>query len=44
MEIIFRSAEYNTNKKTVPSMKAFMDDVTLIAETLQMGSDEDKDF
>jgi len=33
MEMILRNAESNTNKKTVPSMKAFMDDVTLVAES-----------
>ena len=31
MEIL-RSADVNTNQITGPSMKAFMDDVTLIAE------------
>ena len=33
MEMILRSAEVNTNQITGPSMKAFMDDVTLIAES-----------
>ena len=33
MEMILRSANVNTNKITGPSMKAFMDDVTLIAES-----------
>ena len=32
-EMILRSADVNTNKITGPSMKAFMDDVTLIAES-----------
>ena len=33
MEMILRSAEVKTNQITGPSMKAFMDDVTLIAES-----------
>ena len=33
MEMILRSADVNTNQITGPSMKAFMDDVTLIAES-----------
>ena len=33
MEMIFPSANVNTNQITDPSMKAFMDDVTLIAES-----------
>ena len=33
MEIILRSAYVNSNQITGPSMKAFMDDVTLIAES-----------
>ena len=33
MEMILRSADVNTNQITDPSMKAFMDDVTLIAES-----------
>ena len=33
MEMILRSAEVNTNEITGPSMKAFMDDVTLVAES-----------
>ena len=33
IEMILRSAEVNTNKITGPSMKAFMDDVTLVAES-----------
>ena len=33
MEIILRSTEVNTNEITSPSMKAFMDDVTLIVES-----------
>ena len=33
MEIILRSAEVNTNEMTGPSMKAFRDDVTLVAES-----------
>ena len=32
MEMILRSADVNTNEITGPSMKAFMDDITLIAE------------
>ena len=31
MEMLLRSTENNTCKKTVPSMKAFMDDVTVIS-------------
>ena len=33
MEIILRSAEVNTNEITGPSMKAFMDDITLVVES-----------
>ena len=33
MEMILRRADVNTNQITGPSMKAFMDDVTLIAES-----------
>ena len=33
MEMILHSADVNTNQITGPSMKAFMDDVTLIAES-----------
>ena len=33
MEMILRSADVNTNQITGPYMKAFMDDVTLIAES-----------
>ena len=33
MEMILRSADVNTNQITGPSMNAFMDDVTLIAES-----------
>ena len=33
MEMILRSADVNTNQITGPSIKAFMDDVTLIAES-----------
>ena len=33
MEMILRSADVNTNQITGPSMKAFIDDVTLIAES-----------
>ena len=33
MEMILRSADFNTNQTTGPSMKAFMDNVTLIAES-----------
>ena len=33
MEMILRSADVNTNQITGPSMKTFMDDVTLIAES-----------
>ena len=33
MEMILHSADVNTNQITSPSMKAFMDDVTLIAES-----------
>ena len=33
MEMILRSADVNTNQITGPSMKAFMDDVILIAES-----------
>ena len=33
VEMILRSADVNTNQITGPSMKAFMDDVTLIAES-----------
>ena len=33
MEMILRSADVNTNQITGPSMKAFMDDITLIAES-----------
>ena len=32
MEMILRSAEDNTNMITSPSMKAFMDDLILVAE------------
>ena len=32
MEMILRCADVNINQITSPSMKAFMDDVTLIAE------------
>ena len=34
IEMILRSADVNTNQITGPSMKAFMDDVTLIAESI----------
>ena len=33
MEMILRSAEVNSNEITGLSMKAFMDDVTLVAES-----------
>ena len=33
MEMILHCAEVNTNEITCPSMKAFMDDVTLVAES-----------
>ena len=33
IEMILRSVEVNTNEITGPSMKAFMDDVTLVAES-----------
>ena len=33
IEMILRSADVNTNRITGPSMKAFMDDVTLIAKS-----------
>ena len=33
MEMILHSADVNTNQITGPSMKAFIDDVTLIAES-----------
>ena len=33
MEMILRNAEININEITGPSMKAFMDDVTLVAES-----------
>ena len=33
MEILLRSTKDTTNKKTVPSMKTFMDDVTVISES-----------
>ena len=33
MVMILRSADFNTNQITGPSMKAFIDDVTLIAES-----------
>ena len=33
MEMILHSAEVNTNEITCPFMKAFMDDVTLVAES-----------
>ena len=33
MEMLLRSTEDTTSKKTIPSMKAFMDDVTVIAES-----------
>ena len=33
MEMILCSADVNTNQITGPCMKAFMDDVTLIAES-----------
>ena len=33
MEMILRSADVNTYQITGPSMKAFIDDVTLIAES-----------
>ena len=32
MEVLLRSTKDTTSKKTVPSMKAFMDDVTVISE------------
>ena len=33
MEMLRRSTKDTTSKKTVPSMKAFMDDVTVISES-----------
>ena len=33
MEMTLRSAEVNTNEITSPSMKAFMNDVTLVTES-----------
>ena len=33
MEILLRSTKDTTSKKTVPSMKVFMDDVTVISES-----------
>ena len=33
MVMLLRSTKYTTSKKTVPSMKAFMDDVTVISES-----------
>ena len=33
MEMLLRSTEDTTSKKTVPSMKAFMNDVTVISES-----------
>ena len=33
MEMLLRSTKDTTSKKTVPSMKAFMDDVTVISES-----------
>ena len=33
MEMLLRSAEDTTSKKTVPSMKVFMGDLTLIPES-----------
>ena len=32
MDILLRSTKDTTSKKTIPSMKAFMDDVTVISE------------
>ena len=33
MEMLLRSTKDTTSKKIVPSMKAFMDDVTVISES-----------
>ena len=33
MEMIFRCTEVNTNEITCPSMKVFMDNITLVAES-----------
>ena len=33
MEMLLRSTKDTTSKKTVPSMKALMDDVTVISES-----------
>ena len=33
MKMLLRSTQDTTNKKTFPSMKAFMDDVTMISES-----------
>ena len=33
MEMLLHSTEYTTSKKTVPSMKVFMDDVSVISES-----------
>ena len=33
MEMLIRSTEDNNSKKTVPSIKAFVDDVTVISES-----------
>ena len=38
MEMLLHSTEDTTSKKTVPSMKAFMDNMTVISESkLHMG-------
>ena len=37
MELLLCSIEDTTSKKTVPSMKAFMDDVTVISELKSHG-------
>ena len=33
MEMLLRSTKHTPSKKTVPSMKAFMDDVTVITKS-----------
>ena len=33
MEMLLRSTEDTASKKTIPSMEAFMDDVTVISES-----------
>ena len=44
MEMLLRSTEDTTNKETVPSLKAFMDDVTVILESKSHMMNEVKNF